>query len=134
MSLRGYLYRKMMERRAKHEKELKHQAAEDRRTQSAVLKHHAAEDRREIREQTSRDRGLAAGNAEFLRRPSFMMRAIGDMLTKIGCGMLGGGIVIYFFSKSVGKVVGTSTYYEFIAVAAVFFMAGYFLMWRGERH
>lgn len=127
MALRGSLYRKLQEREArrKKEKESKQKAIEE-------------EKRKENKAQAKKDEDPVSEKKDektgFFKKHSFAVRSFGDMLTKIGCGMWGGVAVIYFFNQSIGKTVVLTTYYDFIALAAFSFIAGYGVMWLAERH
>ena len=62
----------------------------------------------------------------------FKLWAVGDALTKIGCGIYGGAMVSYFFNLSFGKSVDLQTYLAFIGLGSLSLIVGYLGIWRAE--
>ena len=63
-------------------------------------------------------------------RKHFLLWALSDLLTKIGCSIYGGMLVSYFFNLSLGNQVAILTYLGFFLLATFSMAIGYL----GIRH
>ena len=59
----------------------------------------------------------------------YLLWALSDMLTKIGCGIYGGAMVSYFFNLSLGKSIELPIYFGFIGLGSFLFFVGYLGIW-----